>query len=348
MRLAKACVVPAVAAVLAGVSCSRTYDNPFAGSHMTVEPPATARIVFTSNFHAARAGGGREIFAVDDTGANPTRLTFCTQEGAACSSLEASFGTDRRRAMVRRVSNDTNTDGRLTAADGEALVLVDFSRSVEGQLLPATARVSSVDWSQVADVVVFSATGNSSVEDLFRVDPNGQNSRNLTDTGTARERHPRVDPTGSIATYERIEGNGAGKAEVWIFFTTQAQSRITSGGAPGPALPGTPYLVGSDADPDFGPSGRTLVFRRLTGLGERGLGNWDLMTVATDGTALTSIASGPAFRDAPDWGPNGIVFTETAADGHSEVVIVDADGSNRRTVLTVGAGFELGAARWLP
>jgi hypothetical protein len=332
------------AALLTG--CARTYDNPFAGNNPTDPPPPASSIVFTSNAHSTRPGSGREIFAVEESGANATRLTFCVEAPVSCSSLEAAFGPDRRRAVVRRVLDDTDGDGRLSAADGESLVLVDFERSVEGELLPAGARVSAVDWSAISDVLVYSGVGNAGLEDIYRMDPNGQNNRNITDTATVRERHPRVDPTGSIAVFERI--NAAGRGEIWVFFTTQTQSRLTTGGEPGPALPDTPYLVGADADPDYSPDGRAVVFRRLRALGDGRLGHWDVMTVNSDGSGLTTIVSGPAFRDAPDWGPRGIVFTETGADGRSEVVVVAPDGSNRRAVVTVGSGVDLGAPRWLP
>ena len=345
MSMARSVPSAVVAAALA-VACARTYDNPFAGSNPTAPPPASASIVFTSNAHNTRPTTGREVFAAEESGANPTRLTFCTESGVVCSTLEAAFGPDRRRAVVRRVLGDTDNDGRLTGADGEGLFLVDFERSVEGGLLPAAARVSSVDWSAISDVVVYSGAGNAGQEDIFRMDPNGQNNRNITDTPVIRERHPRVDPTGSIAVFERIDATG--KGEVWVFFTTQAQTRITSGGAAGPALPQTPYVVGSDADPDYSPDGRTIVFRRLRALGDGRLGHWDLMTIRADGTGLTTIATGPAYRDAPDWGTRGIVFAEKGADGRTEVVVIDPDGANRRVVATVGSAVDLGTARWLP
>jgi hypothetical protein len=72
------------------------------------------------------------------------------------------------------------------------------------------------------------------------------------------------------------------------------------------------------------------------------------MTVRTDGTALTTIVSGAAWRDAPDWGTRGIVFSETGSDGRTELVVVNPDGSNRRGLLSVAPGVELGAARWIP
>jgi hypothetical protein len=333
-----------MAAALA-FGCAKTYDNPFEGSNPAVAPPAAAAIVFTSNAHGTSPTVGREVFAVEESGANPTRLTFCNNDGAPCSTLEAAFGGDRRRGVVRRVLADSDSDGRLTGADGEGVFLVDFERSVEGQLLPPGARVSSVDWSGASDVVVYSGAGAATLEDIFRMDPNGQNNVNITNTPAIRERHPRVDPTGSIAVYERIDATL--KGEIWVFFTTQAQSRLTSGGPAGPPLPQSPYIVGSDADPDYSPDGRTIVFRRLRALDGR-RGHWDLMTIAADGTGLRTIVTGAAYRDAPDWGPRGIVFTETGADGRTEIVIVNPDGGNRRAVLSVGAAVDLGAPRWLP
>ena len=150
------------------------------------------------------------------------------------------------------------------------------------------------------------ATGG--LDDLFRVDPNGQNNRNLTVTADVTERRPRIDPTGSVAVYERIEGDG--KGTIFVFNSTQSQFRVTSGGPGTAALPGTPYVVGADADPDYSPDGRSIVFRRLTATGNGGLGTWDVMTVRADGTGLAVVATGPAFRGAPDWGPLGIVFPE--------------------------------------
>lgn len=343
--MARTCVVSVVVTAAFVLGCGRTYDNPFAGSQSTVPPSAAASIVFTSNAHNPRPAVGREVYAVEESGANATRLTFCGEEGAVCSTLEASFGSDRQRAVVRRVIVDSNSDGRLSGADGEGLFLVDFARSVEGVLVSG-ARASSVDWSVISDVIVYSGAGTGAVEDIFRMDPNGQNNRNISDTAAIRERHPRVDPTGSIAVFERIDATA--KGEIWIFFTTQAQTRITTGGEAGPPLPLSPYVVGSDADPDYSPDGRTVVFRRLRALGDGRLGQWDLMTVRTDGTGLATIVSGPAFRDAPDWGPRGIVFTETGADGRSEIVIVDPDGSNRRPVVSVAAGVDISSPRWLP
>ena len=107
--------------------------------------------------------------------------------------------------------------------------------------------------------------------------------------------------------------------------------------------------MGSDADPAFAPDGRSIVFRRLTGTGNGGLGTWDVLTVRNDGTGLAVVASGPAFRGAPDWGTQGIVFAEVdVAAGTAQLVVTQPDGSGRRSILSVPAALQISNPRWLP
>ena len=333
---------PAIAAAALLGACNTTYDNPFANSNPTVAPRADATIVYTSNGYAARPGSPDEVFGVGDAGAGVTRLTFCNTSTRLCSSIEAAPAPDRLRVALRRVDADGNKDGQLTAADGEALLVVDLARSVEGGLLESNAKVSGIDWSPSGDVLVYSAAGEGGIDDLYRADPNGQNTRNLTSTNTVRERRPRIDPSGSAALFERIDVDG--KGQIWLFSSTGTQVRVTTGGDGSTALAGTPYVVGSDADPDYSPDGRSVVFRRLTGSG--GPGTWDIMTARLDGTGLTTLVTGAAFRGAPDWGPKGIVFSEIDSTS-ARLVVIQGDGSGRQVLVTLGPSFDISYPRWL-
>jgi Tol biopolymer transport system component len=158
-----------------------------------------------------------------------------------------------------------------------------------------------------------------------------------------RERSPRIDPFSTTAVYEGIDESGVGR--IYLF----SQTLLTSGPAAGESLPGTPYVVGGDADPVFSPDGLSIAYRRLTGIGNGGLGTWDLLTLRLDGSSTPQvIATGPLFRGAPDWGASGIVFVETdAGTARSQLVVVPADGTSRTLLRTEDAGYRMGSPRWL-
>jgi len=338
-------VLLVLAAALGG--CSGDEPNPFADIIQTFAPSSAASIVFTSNGYTQVPGAPRELFSIETSGAGLTRLTFCNVDPRRCDTVEASSAPDRQRMAILRVLEDADGNGQLTQADGQALLVTDLSRAVEGPLFPQSQHVGGVDWSRDGDVLVYNSVGEGTIDDLFRVDPNGENNRNLTNSADVRERRPRIDPTGSVAVYERIEAGGKGR--IFIFQSTLTQVPVTAGGPGTEPLPGTLYIVGSDADPDYSPDGRSIVFRRLTGTGNGGLGSWDVITVRTDGSGEAVVATGPAYRGAPDWGPEGIVYNEVdPIAGTSELVVVQPDGSGRRALLSIPAVLEITNPRWLP
>jgi Tol biopolymer transport system component len=328
--------------LLLGAACAGEYENPFADSGSTTAPPDDAEIAFLST---PAGGAARDLFSADESGSPVTRLTACNREGRPCDVLEAAFSPEPARLMLRRRTQDTNGDGRLSSADGESLAFVDLARGTEKILVEGTQRVSGVDWGPQGSRIVYSALGEGGREDLFVMDPNGDNADRLTATADVDERRPRIDPSGSVAVYERSEAGGKGR--IFLFVSQTAQQPITQGGEGTERLTGTPYVVGGDADPDYAPDGRTIVFRRLKSTGSGGLGDWDVMTVKPDGTDLRVVAGGPGHRGAPDWGPLGIVFAETDGTGQVRVVVIGNDGA-RRTPLTTAAGSGLQFPRWLP
>jgi Tol biopolymer transport system component len=325
-------------------ACSSDVENPFANASRTSPPRATAAVIFCGNVGEA-PGSPRELYAVDLDGTGLSRLTFCSTATEPCDTSAVSPAPDRQRVIVRR-RKDANGNSRLDSADGDALLFVDLSRGLEAPLVPASGLVQAIDWAPTGDVLVFSGNGEGSVEDLFRADPNGENNRNLTASTGVRERGGRVDPTGTVAVYERIDPDA--KPAVFVFVDRTRQVRLSTPAEGTAVLAGTPYTVGSDADPGFSPDGRSVVFRRLTGTGAEGLGTWDIMTVHNDGTSPAVIASGPDYRGAPDWGPQGIVFEEgDGASGTRRLVVIQPDGSGRRVLVTAARGTDLSAPRWL-
>src|SRR5207245_5731631 len=305
----------AAAVVLATglAACSTTYPNPFENANPMVPPPAAAKIVFSANTYATRGGGGHDLFASDDPGASLPRLTFCNTTDRRCEYLESVPGPSRERQAVRRVV-DTDGDGKITSADGESLRIVDLARAVEGELVPGNAHVSGADWSPGEEVLYYSAVGSGGVDDLYQITSNGQSNQDLTSSTGVRERRPRFNLGGTALAFERIETGTRG--QVWIA-TSLGLRALDAGGTQGEALAGTPYFVGSDADPVFSPDGRTVAFRRLVATGNGCLGVWDLVTMRTvmTGPVPATLVTGAAFRGPPDWAAGGIRLVQSGSGG---------------------------------
>ncbi len=328
-----------VVLVLIATACSSNTNNPFGGSTTSRPASAAAVLMFASSSYG-NPGDGRELLALNADGSNVERLTSCTQAQTPCDVVQFAISPERTRVAAVRAT--VGGDPGATA-----LYFMDLGRSVEKMLFPL--RVQSVDWSAAFQdgtfQLLYSSNGGqtSPDEDLFLCDPNGANNQNITATTGIRERNARFEPFVRTAVYERIDDSGVSR--IYLYQATA----LTSGAASGPALPGTPYVVGADADPAFSPDGGTIVFRRLTGVGNGGLGTWDLMTVKADGTDLRTLATGAVHRGAADWGSRGIVFVETdlAAD-RSQLVVVQPDGSGRTVLHAEQAGFRMAAPRWIP
>lgn len=324
------------AAALA-LACGNNGGNPFSTTSPARPPAPDAAMLFVSGSWSTQLDGPREIMAMGVTGSNPQQLTTCARAEQPCDILQVAPSPDRGRLIAVRTTPDAE-------AGAQVLYFMDLNRSVETIILPRR-RVDSADWSRDGSFLLFAAaTAQVANEDLFTAQPDGTDEQNLTESLDVRERHARLDPLGRTAAFERIDD--AGVSRIYLF----RENPVTSGAATGPALPDTPYVVGSDADPAFSPDGTLIVFRRLTGTGNGGLGTWDLMVVSgAAGAVPRTLVSGPAFRGAPDWGTGGILFVETdAAAASSQMVLVQPDGSGRTVLRTEAAGHRMGSPRWLP
>jgi Tol biopolymer transport system component len=332
--LRRVCVAATIALTAA---CGSNSSNPFTTA--TKAPSADAVLLFASGSWAADPGQPRELFALNIDGTKLEQLTSCAQASPACDFVQVAPSPDRNRLAAIRTTPEA-------AAGATTLYFMDLSRGAEKPIFE-NRRVESVDYSPDASFILYTAlpTGTqTTAEDLFYSSPDGTAEQNLTSTADFRERAPRVDPFATTAVYEGIDSTGVGR--IYLF----SQTRLTSGPAGGAPLPDTAYVVGADADPAFSPDGKSVAFRRLTGVGNGGLGTWDLMTQLIDATSSPKvIATGPLFRGAPDWGSKGIVFVETdAAADRSDLVVLSADGSTRTVLRTEPAGYRMCGPRWLP
>lgn len=331
-----------MAAVL-GAGCTAGIEPTVVPSFVSTSIPASGDTVFVaSDAWATTAGASFELFSVGG-GARPTQLTFCP----GCQVLSASPSLDRNRVALRRVDNDTNRDNRLDDLDRVSLLLLDLARQIEGPFLPDGWTNSSVDWASDGSFLIHTSSPDGGPDDLYQIDANAQNNQRLLNTPDVRERGGRLDAAISRVVYERIAGLGAGRSEIWIFNSSTNQVKLTDSGITGELLPGTLYLVGSDAGPDYSPDASNVVFRRLTSTSVAG-GAWDILTVPAVGGVPRVIASGPQFRSTPDWSKDGILFSESnPTTGGVDIVAIDPATGTRRVLQSFGRGYRAGAPRWI-
>ena len=100
-------------------------------------------------------------------------------------------------------------------AGASTLYFMDLARAVETIVFPRR-RVDSADWSSDGSFIIFSALGpQTTQEDLFYSQPNGQAEQNLTQSTAVRERDPRIDPFGQTAVYEKIDDSGVSRIALY-------------------------------------------------------------------------------------------------------------------------------------
>jgi hypothetical protein len=325
-------------------ACVTEYDNPFQIQDTKPLPPE-ADVVLAVSRPEAPALVVREVATVDldVPGAPIVVLTSCFKQVPLCDIEEIAVAPDRARVAVRR-RQDTNNDSLVSPTEEQHIFVMDLSRSIEGEILDTVSGITALQWTTLETApLLFSATGEGSLDDVFGSLPDGTEVQNLTLSANLLERQPRFEP--GIIAYERITPGE--RSEIWISSQILPEARLTSADASLPkiSLPGTPHIVGGDADPDPSPDGGSVVFRRLTGPGTQNRGHWDLWTVDIFGNDLQVLTSGPAFRSAPDWGPRGVLFVEIADGATSaEVVLIANDGS--RSVLFTAPSTAT-APRWL-
>ena len=241
------------------IACGNNGGNPFAATAPARPPAADAAILFVSGSWSAQPDAPREIMAIAADGSNPQQLTTCARAAQPCDILQVAPSPDRVRVVAVRTTPDAE-------AGAQVLYFMDLSRSVETHPAPAPSRRLGrlVEGRQLPAVRLAQRPGRQRgpVHRAAGRDPGAEPHR-LAERARATRTARSLRPHRGLRADRRH-----GVSRIYLF----RESPVTSGPAAGPALPGTPYVVGADADPAFSPDGTLIVFRRLTGTATAGSG----------------------------------------------------------------------------
>ncbi len=152
----------------------------------------------------------------------------------------------------------------------------------------------------------------------------------LTD-GTANDWFPSWSPDGRRLVFQ-TDRAGSGGLDLCVLEVKSRTSRcITSG-------------RGIHASPAWSPDGRRIAFASNM---DGGPYQFDIYTIAPDGSDLRRLTSHPAYECDPAWSPDSsrLAFT-SAREGSYDVFTINADGTNERR-LTFESSAE-GSAWWSP
>ncbi len=156
--------------------------------------------------------------------------------------------------------------------------------------------------------IVFTSQTEGQATDLFLIDSDGSNLRQLT-ADPARDEQPRWSPDGQSLVFV---SNRDGRWHIYLYeFAVDTIRQLTMGTYP-------------CTEPDWSPDGSQIVFRRDSA----GLG--DIFSLNLDTNEMMRLTYHPAADITPAWSPDGnrIAFV-SHRDGNGEIYVMDRDGSHQ-------------------
>jgi uncharacterized repeat protein (TIGR01451 family) len=231
----------------------------------------------------------------------------------------------RRLAVVRRLP------GACAPCYWE-IVRIDVATGAEVKVIDGSSFDPAPSWSPDGQRIAYSAIGPSGVDEIYSVNVDGSDIRQVTSRGWLGAFHPAWAPDGREIAFDGLRPDGPGD---WRIFVVDADGsnvrQITAGGS-----------LSFDVVPAWSPDGSKLVFASNRG------GSFELWTVSADGSNLTKVTSvsGPSSCQTggscflahlyPAWSPDGtnIVFT---TDAPERLMSVNPDGTGL-TELLAGIG----------
>lgn len=181
------------------------------------------------------------------------------------------------------------------------------------------------DWSPDRNWIAFSSNRTGPWDDLYVMDADGGNVRQLTNTPEVSEHNAAWSPDGRHIAYDAApiaSDRTRQAAQVWIIDTDGSNAR--------------PLTTGSSQNsyPAWSPDGLTIAFvsDRHADVASDLMSTEDgaIYLMEADGSNVRRLTEDPRAR-APAWSPDGkrIAF-DTTRDGNFEIYVINADGSDQR------------------
>jgi Tol biopolymer transport system component len=195
-----------------------------------------------------------------------------------------------------------------------AIVIHDMDRRT-GTLIDMPGRNVAPRWSPDGARILFwsSRTG---VSQLWIMDADGGNERQLTHTPDGENLEGDWSPDGTTIAFRRCVGTGPGACSIWLIDATGSNLRQLT------------HAERHDQAPRWSPDGRRIALVRLTGFGAAS--NWDVWVMDADGRNMVRVTDHPHDEWAATWTPDGsrlAFFRFDHVADRSSILTVRPDGS---------------------
>lgn len=321
-------------------------------SHYTqerIQPlPPTAEILFLSN----RDTGGRnkEIYTMDSTGGNVTRLTYTDEH-----HFMVGIDSTKTYLVVTRADKDTENPRGLGDEDRKSLWVLNLKTGEEILLTDPHNLAEGDSFSPDSEWIVFwMVPDGEKTSDIYKIRRDGSDLTRLTHTA-GHECDPAWSNNGKKIAYNYYDTD----VQRFVLNVMDADGKNVKTIYDGGAGAATEHFPPGNYDPSWSPDDQWIVFERAMSYNEENgkAGVWHILKVRRDGSEAVDLSEGGGHADnaeyLPSYSPDGksIVFSsrygpKDPAQVELNIFVMDLNGGSLRQ-LTDSPYWDDGAV-WIP